>query len=551
MLRKYSTAILIFAAILTVAGGFVAFSLKNALLPPVKRPQISVSISWPNKLADEIEQTLVIPLERNLKTLKGVTRIKTNVRGWGARTVLTFSSNVDMDKTYIEVLSRVSQIPGWPAEVPAPKVFNRASGGGDGLGRVILSSPDNKTEAEFSEVILGEIKPELLKIEGVAHVDTSYQPTEQRVDLEFDPERLAQYGLTIDQVAQSVSQLKDRSGGYMQLSSKIYDIQLNGKKSLDQFGETPVAVLSGHIVRLEDLADIHLRPIKEWSAVTFNGDKGVYFVIEAAIDVNALETMKAVRKLFERLNSTILKKYNMQVGLSHDDSDSIEQALEQVYVNLLLGVLLACTLLGYFFKRLKVIALIVITVPLCLSLVALAMRLGDFSLNVISLAGVALSVGLLLDAAIIVIDNIVRHLQQGEPLNRAIEGGVSEVKGAIISSTLSSIVIFIPIVLIQSPEGQVFVDLAFTISSSLSASVLAALVVVPAAARVLLANKAERGSHVQGDGSSGLIDVSTVSGKASKDVWVKRFSLSAHYPFFRYAMLIVGLPVAILVPRVQ
>jgi multidrug efflux pump subunit AcrB len=175
--------------------------------------------------------------------------------------------------------------------------------------------------------------------------------------------------------------------------------------------------------------------------------------------------------------------------LSRDDSKDIKNAIQQVYMALLLGIFLSGIILYGFIRKIKVVALIFISVPVCLTLVMLAMSFSGFSLNVISLAGLALSVGLLLDAAIVVVDSILALQKKGYPLSKAITVGCKEVRSAIFSSTLSSIIIFIPILMINSAESQLFEDLAFTISTALLASLVVALVVLPAFARYLISDK--------------------------------------------------------------
>lgn len=528
-LKQLNAIVLVLALACIIVGAYQATTLKNALLPPIKKPMLVLYTSWQGKGAEEIEQTLIAPLEQQLKTLDGLMRIKSSVGAGNAATKLYFPHDIDMDKTYLEVLSQINQVPNWPAQVAPPRVVNQSSGANITLASAMLFSSEEKSKDEYIKVMKGIVEPQLAKVAGISRLEKAFNNTEQRIDITFDPDTLAQYELSTDEVAYALRNLKDQSGNQLTIGSRNYNLHFKGQLTLNELQDLIITVRNGHVVRLAEIATISVTPRDKWGYASFKGDRAYYFSMDPTANVDAMATISEIKQVFKNLNEHALKPYNMQISLSRDDSKSIQQALDQVYGNLVLGIFLACALLFFFFRNMKAISIIFFAVPVCLALVIIGMKLGNYSLNVISLAGMALSIGLLLDAAIIVIDNIFRHLRQNIAVGEAINKGVKEVSGAIISSTLSSIIIFIPIIMMKSSEAQLFIDLAFTISSALMASVVVALVVLPAAARKLL--------------SKDKIVIEEENTQDSK--WVNRFTAPARSSWLKYALLAFGLPFAL------
>lgn len=530
--KQYDSVVLLLALLIVLAGFYQMLTLKSALLPSIDKPLILLQTSWQGKGAEEIEQTLIAPLEQQLKSIPNLMQIKSSVSAGGAVTKLYFPFDTDMEKVYLEVLSQVNQVSSWPAQVSPPRVINQSSGANSTLASAMLYTHADIDMAYYSKVMTSIVEPELAKITGVARIDKAFNSTENRIDIEFDPEKLAQYTLSLDQVASALRNLKDQSGSQITLGARDYNLHFKGQLSIDELKNQSISVEQGHVIRLSEIANIRTQPQNKWGFASFQGRRAFYFTFEPAPDIDALATIAEIKQVFESLNSGPLKKHGMEISLSRDDSKSIHAALEQVYSNLLLGVILACALLFFFFRSISAIVLIFLTVPLCLAIVILGMKLGDFSLNVISLAGMALSIGLLLDASIIVIDNIYHHLERGKPLIAAVSDGVKEVRGAIISSTLSSIIVFVPILMMSSPEAQLFIDLAFTISSALAASVLVSLVVLPVVSRKLMADTVAKNCD------------------ALPSKVIRWFTAPARNIVFKTALLLFGIPGALLLSYV-
>ncbi|WDE01508.1 efflux RND transporter permease subunit [Thalassomonas actiniarum] len=533
--NKYAPLILSLAAVLTLLGLFTGFSLPNALLPRIDRPEIVLYTNWPGKGAQEIEQTLIAPLEREMSGLNNLITTTSGIEDGSAVTRLSFHANADMQQLYMETLSRVNQVPGWPPQVAKPFVVNNAAGAGATLATAMLYATTPKTEQQLIDAFKMYIEPSLAKINGVSAVDISNNPAEQRVDIEFNPQKLSQYSLTIDQVTNILSDMIDRSGDKLSLGTRDYGLLFKGQIPLAQLAQLPVFVHDQHIVRLGELASIEKRLVSEWNFASIFGHRAMYFMLTPTPDVNALDALAKIKQAVTKLNQGPLEKLAMSVSLSRDDSKDIKSALKRVYGSLLVGIILACMVLFYYLRNWRMVSLVFVSIPVCLSLVMLAMSLGGYSLNVISLAGVALSVGLLLDAAIIVVENILRLKRSGLPLNTAITRGSGEIKGAIISSTISSIIIFLPILMMRTSESQLFEDLAFTISSALMASVVVALILIPTLARYFLGQ--ENRQHQP--------QAKADKARARENRWSKTLTITAQKRPLTWLALLLGLPFAL------
>ncbi len=526
--RQYAQAIISFTFVIILLGIWASSQLPNALLPEVSRPEIGLQTIWAGKTAVEIDQTLIDPLENQLHGLKSLKELKSWVINGKAWTSLIFHPGTDMKQTYIDLLSKVNQVPNWPAEVSSPVIYNFSDRAVGTAGSFFFYGKEDVSQAQLINAFKAHIEPQLSQIDGIVEISTADTPLDERVDIEFDAQQLAKNGLTIDKVYEKLNSMTDKSGNNMTLGSREYEVFFSGNIPLTELQDLPIIENGGRIVRLGEVANIHKRIATDWDYAAVNGHHSLYFSVFPSKDVNLLQIIEQLKTLTNDLNQGILAELGMEIQISRDDSVAIQSALINVYGSLLLGVLLAMSVVFYYLRNWRLLLLVFISVPVCLSFVILFMYLGGYSLNVISLAGMALSVGLLLDASIVVVENIQRLRAQGKDLSSSITQGVSEVKGALFASTISSIVIFLPVLMMRSTEGQLFDDLAFTISGALLASLFVALVLIPATARYILTAR----------------ENVTVVDKI--DRWSEWFSAPSRSRKMAVVVLILGIPAAMI-----
>lgn len=530
---QYRIVVISVTLLILIWGTLAASKLPNELLPDVSTSEIALATNWPGKTVSEIEQTLIVPLENQLQNLTSLKEIKSWVYSGTAWTSMIFHPGTDMERVYIEVLSKINQVPNWPADVQRPRIFNYARGANATLASFFLYADEDTTADEFIRVYRAYVEPAFMRIDGVAELVVPNQDMSERVDIVFDPRKLANNNLSVDMVASRLTNMIDQSGEKITLGSREYGLHFKGKLPLEKMREYPITATQERILRLKDIAEIIKRPAKDWGMVSYNGKKSVFFFANPSENVNVLQTTENIQALITELNSNELANVNMGIGIGFDDSKAIKDSLSLIYTSIILGILLASGVMFLFFRNVKYVFLIFLSIPVSLAIVALSMFAADKSFNVISLAGISLSVGLVLDATIIVVENIQRHYQNGLGLIASISKGSTEVRGALISSTLSSIVIFLPIVMLQSEEGQLFNDLAFTVSSALMASIAVALILMPLLIRYFLTKTAS-------ESSSTLL----------KDKLAHSLSAPARNLMLRNLTLALGFPLAILVTLV-
>ncbi len=506
LLFRYSDGIVFAVIILVCIASVLAVSLPNSLLPSLSQPQMSLSLQWPGKTINDVEKTLVAPLENQLETIPFLSEVRSEIHAGGFYVTLIFNNSADMEQAYIDVLSRLNQIPDWPSDVSTPTITNFSSGGGSTLASFFLYSESGAFDEELGRVFEQYVKPEFIKVKGVSLLDASRTSPARRVDVIFEPGKLAQYGLRITDIERRMKELVDHSGGHITLGSQDYAVNLRGSVELPELEKVLIDAKGRQLVRLGDLAKIEVGHAYDWDYIALNGIRSLYFVVKPSREVNALQTIEALKKLSWKLNRGVLSKYNMALAISRDDSKAIKNSLALVFGSLAAGIFLAAMVLALFISKKRFVLLLIVSIPVSLAFVLVVLSLSGRSFNVISLAGMALSIGLILDAGIVVIESVVKRFAAGENATDCVVEGTREVRPAIISSTLSSIVVFIPMMSINSVEGQLIKDLAIVISSALFASIFFALMLCPLLLRMILRGCAER-SNLTRSGLSGAKQV--------------------------------------------
>lgn len=478
-------------AVATLFGMLALFSRPIQLLPETSNPVITVNNGWREAAPAEMESYIVEPQEAVLQNVPGVTEVRSNIgRGFGSIS-LEFDVGTDMQEALINVINQLNQAPQRPADANEPFVFSGASGsGGQNVAtlqiRPLPGNPNQDLYApEYQHVLENALQPRLARIPGVSSVQLNSLRARQ-VQVTFDPYRAAALGIPISSIANAVRGSTDSSGGFANVGRRQYTVRYVGQYDIAQLGELIVAWNGDRPVRLNEVADIELGLADPFGVNMRNGYPAFYVTIQRSNDSNTVEILDEINIALAELNSGPMQQVGLVADLSFDSSVYIRRAISLVQNNLLLGVFLAVGVLWFFLRDRRSTLIIAASIPVSLLAAFVALDIFGLSLNVISLAGLAFAVGLVLDASIIVQENIVRYRQEGEPLERAVMHGADQVKGALFASTMTTIAIFLPIVFLDGLEGQLFRDLALTISVAVFASMLAALAVIPVASRLWL-----------------------------------------------------------------
>src|SRR5210317_551842 len=475
-------------ALVALFGMTSIASLPIQLLPTIEEPQISIANFWRAAAPEEMEANIVEPQENVLRNTPGLTNINSFIgRGTGFVN-LTFAVGTDIQTAKLDVINNLTQTPPRPGDALEPQV--NAGGGQQGLpaaSLLIRVLPDNPVRelSSYQKLIEEHVEPRLARIPGVAQINLqSEQPRELHIT--FDSYRAAALGVQINDIVATVSRATDSSGGFADVGRRQYTVRFVGQFEPEQLSELIVGWSNERPIYLSEVADVEIVPRKQDGFTLRNGYPAYYITVQRDYDANTVTILDEVNKAIVELNDNVLHDAGLEMDLSFDASVHIRRAISLVRSNLGLGLVLAIGILYFLMRSRRATFLVTATVPLSVLVAFVALRLFDKSLNVISLAGLAFSVGLVMDAAIVTLENIVRCRRGGLSQAEAVATGTRQITGALFASTVTSVVIFVPVLFMQGMEGQLFQDLALTIAVAVSASFLIAITVLPVAASFIL-----------------------------------------------------------------
>ena len=477
------------AVALTGLFGLLSIAaLPIQLLPSIEQPQVSIANFWRAAAPEEMESSIVEPQESVLRNTPGVTTLNSFISRGAGFVTLTFDVGTDIQDAKLDVINNLNQAPPRPADAVEPSVF---AGGGQQappaaslLIRVLPHNP-NKDLASYQQLIDEYVEPRLAQIPGVSQVNLAgEQPREMQIA--FDPYRAAALGIRINDIIATLSRATDSSGGFADVGRRQYTVRFVGQFEPHELNELIVGWSDDRPIYLSEVADVDIVPRKLDGFTLRNGYPAYYITLQRAFDANTVTILDEVNLAITELNAGPLAEAGLEMDLSFDASVHIRRAISLVRSNLGIGLLLAVGVLYFLMRSRRATFLVTATVPLSLLVAFVALRLFDKSLNVISLAGLAFSVGLVMDAAIVTLENIVRCRQSGLGLKEAVAEGTRQISGALFASTVTSVAIFVPVLFMTGIEGQLFQDLALTIAVAVSASFVIAITVLPVAASFLL-----------------------------------------------------------------
>ena len=476
-------------AVVALFGLLSLGKLPLQLFPDIEYPRMSVNTGWRAASPTEIESEILEPQERVLQGLPGLQVLEANAFPGGSWIGMQFALETDMERMLMEVIGRLNRLPPLPADADPPQVW---FGGGDAnqalswfFVQLLPGTPGNidDYQAQVEEIV----KPALEAIPGVAGVainDGGGGPSgpAEELQITIDPYRAAELGIQLPEVARIAGSMDDVSGGFVDVGRRTYTLRFAGRYSPDQLRELILEWRDGQPVRLGDIADVGVRKAEKTNLAYQNGNPAMGVRVDRESGANVLESLSAVKAEVARLREGPLKNLGLGIEQSFDASVFINRAVNLVRVNLMIGVLLAVGILWWFLRDRRATLLIATAIPLSLLATFVVLQLTGRTLNVISLAGLAFAVGMVLDAAIVVAENIVRLRERGETADAAALLGTRQVQGALLASTATTVAIFLPVLFLEDVEGQLFADLALTIAIAVSMSLLVALTVLPAAA---------------------------------------------------------------------
>ncbi|MCZ6803930.1 MAG: efflux RND transporter permease subunit [Proteobacteria bacterium] len=481
---------LLVAIILILIFGSISLSrLPIQLIPEIEEPEITITTNWRAAAPNEVEAEIIEPQEDALRGLSGLTEIRAGAFEGRGEINLTFAVDMDMRRALVEVMNRLNQVSDYPDDADEPSISTVGQNARAIAWFMIKTTKDNPRPIEsYKDFIEEVIQSRFERIPGLARADI-YGGSDRELRITFDPYKVASLGIQLDQVMKLAGTSKDVSAGFVDVGKREYSIRFAGKYAATDLGEMILEWREGRPIYLRDVATVEERLTDKNSFVLSNGALTIAINAQRETGVNVLKVMSGLHVAVKELNNGPLKRANLTIEQVYDETIYIHRSIEMLRNNLGLGIVLAVIVLFLFLLKFPATLIVAASIPICLIASFSVMDLTGRTLNIISLAGLAFAVGMVLDASIVVLENIVRLRERGLSAEAASIQGVNQVWGALLASTTTTIAIFLPVVFLGDEVGQLFSDLAITIAAAISVSFLTAITVVPAAAKIFLARK--------------------------------------------------------------
>ncbi|MFI4882601.1 MAG: efflux RND transporter permease subunit, partial [Phycisphaerales bacterium JB064] len=494
------------AVVLVVMFGLIGVrSIPIQLTPTVDRPIITVTTSWPGRSPQEIVDEITKEQEEQLKNVSNLKSMRSLSSEGSASITLEYYIGTSIDRALQEVSDALRQVPDYPEEVDEPIIADTSGGPENAIAWIILDiDPEHLDEFRDYDIttlfdpVDREIRPFLERVGGVAEVNV-YGGREREVRVLLDPYAMAQRGLNHVDVFNALrGENTNVSAGTIAEGKRDMRVRVIGQFNRpDQVLDTIVAYRDGKPVYVRDIGTIEISHTKPRGFVRSLGQPCLAINVLRQTDANVVEVMEGVRGQIEQIRLDILPNLDDRVGPHlrlrqvYDETTYISSAIDLVLNNLWIGGIIAGLVLLIFLRSVPATLVIALAIPISvIGTFLVLMGLGR-TLNVISLAGLAFAVGMVVDNAIVVLENIDRYRQMGHPPAQAAYEGAKEVWGAVLASTLTTVVVFVPILTIQEEAGQLFRDISLAIVGAVSLSLIVSLTVIPSASASWLGRPSE------------------------------------------------------------
>jgi len=537
-LVRHPVKVAVGVLLVALFGVLALMRMPMQLTPEVQRPTITIETRWPGASPMEVEREIVQEQEEQLKGVEGVSKVSAECQDSVGRIILEFVVGTDMSAALLKVNSRLQQVREYPERAEEP-VITTANSSDTPIGWFILRPrvvsaeqieewlqshatlrdqlrsailarstglrlqrlrsiakehpevaellPDGTDIMKFRRFAEDFIEARFERVPGVANANV-FGGAEEEMQVVVDPQRLAARAITIEELAQALrARNRDTSAGDYWEGKRRYVVRTLGQfDSPREIEEVLVARRDDVPVYVRDVADVRIGYKKPDAYVRNFGTSAIAINAIRETGANVLDVMEGLREAVGELQEGILSRRGLQLEQVYDETEYIESAVGLVNQNIVIGGSLTILVLLLFLRSPRSTLVVALAIPTSLIGTFLLLGLMGRSLNVISLAGLAFAVGMLVDNAIVVLENIYRHFQLGDRRVDASVKGTKEVWGAVIASTLITLAVFLPILTVQEEAGQLFRDIALAISCSVGLSLIVSVTVIPTAAMRIL-----------------------------------------------------------------
>ena len=498
------------AVLLVVLFGLVALqTIPIQLAPDVNRPVITINTDWGGAAPAEIEREIINRQEEKLAGLEGLRSITAQARPGRGSITLEFRIGANMDRALLLVANRLDRVARYPDEVDQP-TLDTAGSEDNAIAWFVITQLDGDDGGggergvhEFGDFVTDVVKERIERVPGVSRVNV-FGGSEREIHIEVDPNALARYRLTVSHLLGALAAANISLGaGDIDEGKRRYVVRTEGE--LNDLGVIREVLLrgaggGGGRVTVGDIAEVRFGYQEPGATIRFLGNPSIAFNATRQTGANVIETMRGIREAVDELKNGAVPAAGLSLRQVYDETVYINSAIALVKQNIWVGGSLAALILLLFLRSFRATVVISLAIPVSVVGAFVAMAALGRSINVISLAGLAFAVGMVVDAAIVVLENIYRHKEAGYSNIQAALKGAQQVWGAVLVSALTTVFVFIPILVMQLEAGQLFRDIAVAISVSVMLSLVVSITLIPALSRRLLSEGG--GGDVGGGGSS-------------------------------------------------
>jgi len=474
--------------ILVVLFGYLGLKrMPYQLSPTVIEPEISVSTTWPGATPYEVERDIIEEQEKVLKGIPNLIEMESSSFNSQGTVTLKFAIGIDVNDALLRVSNKLDEVPSYPENVEKPIITATGAATSPVVWMVLKADPDNPNSIyTYLTFFENNIRQYLERVRGVADLFIG-GGTEKELHIVVSPERLAAHGLTIPQLIDILrAENVNISAGTMGVGRRDYRIRATAEfRNIADVENLIVASTGERRIRLGQIAGVHFGYDKLTAATIHLGREGIAIGVKPEPDANILELTDRLEAVVKWLNEEKLSSEKIHLDWVYDQRPYIRGAIDLVGENILLGSVLAIAVLFVFLRSLASTIVVAAAIPISIIGTFVFMHLFGRTLNVVSLAGIAFAAGMLVDNAIVVLENIDRHRNMGKSSFLAAYDGAREVWGAVLASTLTTIAVFLPVVFMQEEAGQLFRDIAIAITASIALSLVVSVLVIPMLSRML------------------------------------------------------------------
>ena len=482
---KRGTILTVGVLIVCVLGAVAAFRIPVQMIPDLEARTISVITGWPGATPQDVEKEILIEQERYLRVLPNLTRMVSEANTSQARVELEFPFGVDINEALIRVNNALSQVPAYPENVDQPRLYSSSFSSNSFMFFQLRPLPGNPLALDVDllrDFAEDHVRPRMERVSGVSEVGV-WGGAERQIQVLVDPARLAQRGISLGAVRTAIrARNSDRSAGDIDSGKRRYLLRTVGRfDSIDQLENLIIAQQGDNQVRLKDVATVVLDHFEIRGMTYSDGERSINMSVRREAGSNVIAIKREMLEVVDAINRDLLQHNGLELKLFTDDVRYVEDSVANVWTNLAIGAFLATLVMFLFLRSPRATLVGVIGIPICTIAAFVGLMAFGRTINVISLAGIAFAIGMTLDNTIVVLETIEQYRRRGlERLEGAI-AGVREVWPAVLASTLTTVLVFAPILFIQEEAGQLYSDIAIAISAAIIASMLVAVLVVPAA----------------------------------------------------------------------